>query len=588
MKFLVGFLFIFSTQLYAQPFVSLELNVGAEYTGKIRVDHKDIFMKCDGGPAEVSEVPPDAVYSSSGNGFFTSNANRMYSVNRHIVNQSYFNSRNFNVVINFSERTNATDKSYVAEIDISDSRKFKEDFRHDGECDEVKYYMEATRDLINGTIKVGYVMPANTWAVIIKRERLDGDLNFGNSSGFFNGAINASLTEVGLNQEVVVWGKPNSQVYDQLTLPSVLGRPITGKYRMVFTPLVDQQILNVAAENIGEKFESPLNRNVLGSTQSLNANRFVKAGLTLLSSPQRLRYIVDELGLVRSYELIKKLRTTMSSGSSLEWAWEAKATATLLSTELAFLILEDFKPFCTNQSLYLPYRQETTNVLGLKVAYFYLSKAAIRVSLANFEHIHSLLNKLQDLSKESKSYAQVKASATEFKQIKDATAKVINFSDLSETPFTQALTELEYILSKFKSFGGGKTATAQIHEDLKALVNIEQGFTTDLYKNLKRFTAKDPQTIDVKDLVERINIIQERKNSFTSTLKATLPSFTLVASEGPQDFLDPIYGLLTMSLRLLNGELKNEFESFRKAYVVKDRFDSVISTTRNCVVGDIQ
>lgn len=584
MFMMLSFLLL-ATPVWASPFVQSNLEVGMMVSGVGSHKKRGKIAKCGrlSGKIEPRSVDRYAAISTAGEkriqqtGELRIDAWAGPFITRSLTLQTRFETKN---------------EVETVEVNLKDQQVRKYNYHNAKTCSVDTMNYAADQDFMRGRLRIGYRMPKNTWAVIVKRKSFDGML----SPVFSNDGKMVSLNtnhQTGAREALeVIWGAPDTDVYQEFTYDdknSVKGSEVTGQFSIEFHPLVSKNDKLVATEILFQKLsEASIEFSKLEDEESIQKNKglkrleLVKQILGITSSPENIKKFVSYTSLEDIRKTTQLLTAITLSPDSGQYNWDLKAAAVMLSHEVALSFLEEVAPYCSTTSIKLPHTGENVEVLGLKLATYLLDRARRKIDSHNFEYLRALLDAVYKWEKEGLTYAQVRNSAEKFKQLKDAYTIIRNTVDLSSTPYAVAKKDITTFRSKF-SVGPASVSSNKLINDLDGLSQMEKQFQNVFLELLREFNSSNQKRIDTSKIGNFIASMEDTRIRAITELDINFRFLSSSSNPDPTNFLGLMVEMITQNVGALNGEMQSEFRFVRDGFVNKERSAKVLGNTRACI-----
>lgn len=437
-------------------------------------------------------------------------------------------------------------------------------------------------------------MPANTWAVKVVRHDGLGVLNTLNNdtpSRIVN-ALNAELDPAVSRSEFTVWAKPESDIYQEFLFNNAnFGSEADGSFSIDFIPVGKGELTERQINDLKSQMSVILNGPSSVSSQ-LNPNNifgaFTDTAISFINNPQGTKTIAAGLSTKEIYLLIDDLRKVAHSSDLSAGVWDARAAASILSFELSLLLLNDLGPYCSTMEVHLPYTDKTVNTLGLRMAHLYLARALSRVENYRFSQYREFLDQMSRYQNAGLSYSAVRTDPAKMQQMRDAYNILKAVAGDGITPFGAALTEVKFVLSKFKSIGAGQATTDEILTLLSGLSEVEDKFVQDFVLKLREFKSNNHNKVDVTDLKERVARIEREQQQVLHLMRHNVRFLSLGEGADTSSFVSMMQNLISNNVSIFRKPLQFAvFESIRAAYVNNESVNQTLKQAEQCIMENI-
>jgi hypothetical protein len=572
----------------AATFAELDLTVGMSVNSSGTKYHKTGTVKCNPAGRNPDREHFDGglkpISSTEGNGTYAEASKTVsYDLRTNYADAHWMNPRNFTVSI---KNETAQDGS-VAEITLTDRQKLSQSDTNRGTCSHTDWVAKANKDLLNGKIRVGYVMPPNTWAVRVKRTKAVGvfgrQLTNAKSSALASmmGLLNLEKDPRVVNEEFVAWAEPGSKIYQEFAFDNLNeGGEVNGTYSVKFTP--------IAEIGSGDTSQTLLKSLVEKTELALRADPksfvgFVDLAVGLLANPTKLKAMTSDSKTTAVYKLTNSLSQIANQPLDAKGFWDVRAAASILAFEISLSLLDDFSPYCDVQAVNLPF-SGTMNVSGMRLAYMYLSRAQSRLENYRFSQYSAYLDQLVSYQQANLTYAKVRTDAKRLRDMKKA-YELLQNSVGEITPFAAALSEIKYVLSKFKSVGAGESTTENLVKDLSALAGVEDAFIRDFILRLRDFKASNTSVVQADDLRDRLNAIVESQQRVVEMLDNNVRFLSIDGDTDQSSFTGMIQTLISNNIAVFEKPLQwSTLERIRSVYKKADRVEATVTQAKKCLL----
>ncbi|MES2768832.1 MAG: hypothetical protein V4596_06760 [Bdellovibrionota bacterium] len=442
-----------------------------------------------------------------------------------------------------------------------------------------RWDLASSNDELKGNIKVGYKLPENTWAAIIQRKNRSGVFNLPQVDRGFQNAFNSNLPLQG-DEKYIVWGKPGTEVYQEFYFNSYSqASNLEGSFEVVVTPI---DLSTVQSKSIDQIIQYLYNIEPYRTQVNFETHiRNIQHLLFLISQPSLLESVMNTLTTKQIIQLITKLSDVAYNYEPVAWMWDLKASSTILSHELALLFLKQIIPFCRDEKIILPYTQKEVQVLGLKLANFFLEKSKMRLEFEHFKHYETLLKLLSTYN--GKTFAQVRANQAEALKIKKAYDVLINTVNMRFSAFKAAHDEIKFIYDKFGSLGAPGSDNALIFDLMKNINGKDTEFNAELLSFLRLFQENNNSVISTDALTEKLNHIKANQKIVVGQIDAKIKIAGFTPTDSGTSFIQSIQAMTIHNLDILTQPLNGSFENFRKSYFSPEKVNPILNQIQGCV-----
>lgn len=567
---------IVATPSAAEPFVESDLEIGMMVSGVGQKTRKGKPIKCGrlSGKKTFESVAKFESKSFNKAARLTESGAIEYK-----APAIHFVSRNFKLLTQISK--SATEESVTVSIEDQQVRTFVYDSSSD--CTHYTMNYKADQDFIRGSVRVGYTMPENTWAVLVERKGYDGEFSplISNQGRMNSLSSHMDSGQVGVKE--IVWASPGTEItqtFNFSELPS-RGSNMVGSFTVTFSPLITSEMAALTSDQLFKKLNQGLglsfDNSALASQFSLASVKSEKLLLAtryllaLQQDPSKIEAFIRNKSLVELSYITDFFSQVSLSNASQKYVWDVKVAALRLNYEIALSLLKQLEPYCRNTSITLPQTGEKVEVLGLRLAAFLLNRAQVRVENHHSDHISALLEQIYVWETEGKTFAEVRNDEVLFTQLKNAYKLLRNSVDLSSTPYAVAKKDMQTYLSRFGSTGIAYASSQQIIPLLDEMAAKEGQLTSQLAELLSKFQANNNSPVGSTDFIELIEDLQEMQ---TKVIYALLENFRFLSetdSSGEGDFISIVLRLVSQNIKALEPSMSSDFELIRSKFVNVNR-----------------
>lgn len=445
---------------------------------------------------------------------------------------------------------------------------------------------------IEGSIKISYTVPANVWAV--KVTRWGRGLLSRTSMTPLQGALNSGFDK-NVDAEEIFWAKPGSQLTQEITIPSnISGASDLGQATVTFAPHVADLSTESAQENaltIFKGYEKNFSASYVDPKKfEVASDEFVKYAAGLILYYDKFLNLPSRISTQEMTRISKNLFTIANATiPSAKLGLPVKTAAALASYEIAMRLLTDLSAYCDTAEVYLPMKNQTVQVLGMRAAGFWLTRGLSGIKNYKFTQYEGFVEQLANLEANKVTYAEIKKNPEAAKQIQDAYNFITNSIDVGASPFGAALKDVQRTLNQFGAIGSNDSDTKALVKSLSELSQIESQFVRDLFGSLRSFSRNSSEVIKGQVYLNQLKVLQGAQKNLVTRMEQTIRLLSIDGGGDATSAMNVMLGLLSHQVSIFEMPLQDVkyFEALRSEYFKNRNRISTIEKAKKCIAGGI-
>ncbi len=270
--------------------------------------------------------------------------------------------------------------------------------------------------------------------------------------------------------------------------------------------------------------------------------------------------------------------------------WDIKTAAQVLSVQIAIDSLSSLEMYCKDVDFTLS-DGRNKKVSGLLLASFYVSRALTRLHEFKFNEFKFLFQYIDELSKESLTYADVRADSERISRIRDVFNLLKEAGVLKKSPFGIAKEELNYLKENFGDLNGKGVRLSSVISKLQDFEVRADEIRKGTMLKLRSFQPSNTEVVDFKGLAGKVKALEVEISQLSTDMEGLFSvqysSIEGAVSSGSRkQFIRFIVDIVTSHLSVFNnitGELT--IDNFLTSYKAHENIDQKIKVFNSCLPG---
>jgi hypothetical protein len=583
--------------------VRVQITPTVEYDSRQTTFHDGGSMRChpewSGGRSEPFEPLRQKAESSENFELLQSDV-RTISLSGNVYGKGHYDLRRLRFQTDIQQPIDPYAARYFR-LNISDWTFDTIDGDDSFDCGHTRYSALFARSILNGEISFAYKMPKGVWVVKVRQDSSD-HLSLVKEDA----VIGALRVGRGLKpNEILVWAKPGSTLEFKYRFHDFApGKSVKGDARLGIQPLIESTLPDQMYSGIGKMISIQDAPEALAASAKLNTkNDAVFLALNApMTNEEKLLALLSRIVASKTVreQMIKANRTEALNDfisrdlASFVYGAEAealsadiKAMASFAAYALSVDLLRDTAPYCSMTDVETPVAGRTISVRGVKLAWYYLSQAYARIKYYNFENYRAIFSEIAAYERTGLTYSEVMRDPTKRSNLQRA-YKALTAMDLSKMPFSAALTDVQFILKKFKTVASSETDMNRILADLTSLAKEERPFVRATMDRFMQFNESNQEKVVIADLIQKLDSIVARQDRVQSDLKDRV-RFLSFDESSVSELASFLSQLITRNIEILQTPLsikdvvQVDFDKLREAFITENNVDPLISTVQECM-----
>ena len=459
---------------------------------------------------------------------------------------------------------------------------------------ENNHWSEVTQSAgYKGVVRLRYEVPQGVWAIVIG--------NGVPNSVFLKSAerpMTGILMHAPGDDYEIVWVKPGTVIERSFELNADANalRP-SSSYEFGIVELGRVLDAGAAKSLLTSNDLTNALQNLVGgktlSSQLGDAQYFMERGLSLLRSRDATLVALRALPMAKLRWLSDILFTLANATLDIkrpDIEMSVKATAALLSYEVASLTVEEMAPYCEMRNVKMPILDVRVPVLGARYAQFLLEGLRAHLNPNIFAAHSKFLEQIKSASTRYSTYGQVARDHDLYRSVAQAFKVLRAGSLLYRRPFRQAHQDLTEYYQIFGGIDSAANRSGELLKKLSMLVQGEDAYRGELTVHLNQYRTDNTRIIDVSGLETRLG---EMKALMIDVSEGLGRQGRFLSVDGESDvevhtLLELLVGLRMKNFGIMASAYENvpftfEFENVRAAYVNQERLMRNQKIINSCV-----
>lgn len=472
------------------------------------------------------------------------------------------------------------------QISLSDNYGYEKSQYTSTKCGHHDGITRPEQARIAGKIKLRYTVPDGVWVLRVERSG-SGVLNAKNFKPL-SGALNDGYDR-GVFGEEIVWVKPGSEITQEIEFPDIVtGNPSLGSARINFIalgqPVQNVDEMSALIKKLGEISKTMISR--FDHQQPMLD--FIERAATLLHNPVSFRSAIQRM-TTKEVAIFSKILFQLANQvyASPNYALPLKTIAALTSYEVAIELLQEMQPYCRQAEIYLPLTDKKIQVLGLRVAGFWLSRGLLRVKHYGFEQYDALLSQLLLLEATGTSYSAVMQDDQLREKLRQSYDFLVDALDLGASPFRASLKDVQRTLQQFGTIGSGNSETSELVHQLRVLDDQEFAFTQHFSSRLSQFSEQNLSRVQISDLKLELESLRQGQLKISSSMERNIRLLSVDRADENASVMNTMLDLMTNQISIFESKLDKVpyFENLRQAYLSMNDHSETLKQIRSCLTG---
>lgn len=477
-------------------------------------------------------------------------------------------------------------------VNLLDQYSYSDERISKGDCWHNDGLARPHQAQIQGTISISYAVPANVWAV--KVTRWGRGLLSRTGMTPLQGALNPGFDK-NVDSEEIFWVKPGSQLTQEIMIPSnISGTSDLGQAKITFAPHVADLSAESEQKNalkVFKEYQKIISASYVDPKELETASDdFIKNSAGLILYYDKFSTLPSRMSTQEMTSISKSLFTIANATiPSAKLGLPVKTAAALASYEIAMRLLTDLSTYCDTVDVYLPMKNQTVQVLGLRAAGFWLTRGLSGVKNYKFTQYEGFVEQLANLEANKVTYAEVKNNPEVAKQIQDAYNFITNSIDVGASPFGAALKDVQRTLNQFGAIGSNDSDTKALVKNLMELSQIESQFVRELFASLRSFSRNSNDVVKGQVYLQQLKVLQAAQRSLVVNMERNIRLLSIDGNSDATSAMNVMLGLLSHQVAIFEMPLQDVkyFETLRSEYFKNKNRISTIEKAKKCIAGGI-
>lgn len=436
---------------------------------------------------------------------------------------------------------------------------------HSEKCRHTDGSVAISNATTTGTIKIQYRVPANVWAVELRRVAAEGAFSITHQQSVTT-AFN-SKSDSKKNKSLVLWVQPGQWIEQEIQVDYIGGANI-GSTVLEFVPLGT----TMTAADINGFLQRVIDKKFNGNMSEKEAREFLLSTMEIVHAGREASVYTSRFTLQQMKQLSDQyFRLANSVFKNLSDGHSLKVASALAAFQIARTVLIEMSAYCQDVEVYLPFTGEKQKVLGLKAASFWLTRSMNYIRTYSYDPAEVFLQELQRLQERGLSPADIVKDKVLKKKIQTSYLLLTQTMAFDSGPFNRAYVDFHKMAATFKNIQSLGPDQENLLRQLKLANQSEDEFIALFAATMGRLRPTTTDKLDYQAVFAKITEMRTLQAAVTKQLKDSVRLLSIESTDEQGQVVNQVVGqvidLLTNQVNIFKNPVDVPyFDGIREAF----------------------